>query len=435
MRFGVASVVAVAAFVFAGLGLAAASFTDAAGDNNEAPDVVSVTVSQSAEGVVNVAVAVDNFESLPANSWINLWFDLDSDPSTGDEGDEALVRYSSDGVLEYFLWNGAQLVAQPVTGMTAAYTAGVLSLATPVAALDNASSFGILAVASRGQVSAGAEFIASDYAPDQGRSAYVGPAAMDFPDPGADHDGAPDVTSIRVTDAKNGWISFAISTPNYARLPVDALIQLVIDRDSRANTGEDGADLIITTVGGEYLLERWNQASKRWFEDAAPTRVRVRNSGSVVTIDVHQSELENTPRFGFAVVAADINTQAETLLGVDFAPDDSPFYRYKLANKPALLLTKTRLFGTPARPRAGKPFSVNLAVRRSDTSKGITSGTVGCRVLAAGKKVPAKSSVSDGAGHCRVVVPTSAAGTVLRGTITVRTGGKSVSEDFAYVIR
>src|SRR3990172_1965357 len=151
MRLGVASVVAVAAFVFAGLGLAAASFTDAAGDNNEAPDVVSVTVSQSAEGVVNVAVAVDNFESLPANSWINLWFDLDSDPSTGDEGDEALVRYSSDGVLEYFLWNGAQLVAQPVTGMTAAYTAGVLSLATPVAALDNASSFGILAVASRGQ--------------------------------------------------------------------------------------------------------------------------------------------------------------------------------------------------------------------------------------------------------------------------------------------
>jgi hypothetical protein len=435
MRVGVASVVAAAAIVFVGLGLAASSFSDPAGDSNEAPDVVSVSVSESAEGLVNVAVAVDNFESLPENSWINLWFDLDSNPSTGDEGDEALVRFSSDGSLEYFLWNGAQLVPRPMTGMTASYTAGVLSFATPIAALDDTSSFGILAVASRGQSFAGTEFIASDYAPDSGRSAFAGPAKADFPDPGHDHDGAPDLTSIRVTDAKNGWISFSLSTPNYETLPGDAVVALLIDRDNRANTGEDGAEVSITSVGGEYLLERWNQSSKRWQDDTAPTRVRVRNSGNVVVIDVHQSELENTPRFGFAVVSADVNPEVEAVLGIDVAPDNAAFYRYRLANKPALVLTKTRLYSTPAQPRAGKPFSVNLAVKRSDTGKGITSAAVVCQARAEGKKVPAKGSVSGGAGHCRMVVPSTAAGSVLRGTITVRTGGTSASQAFSWVVR
>ncbi len=33
-----------------------------------------------------------NYQTLPVNSWVNLWFDLDSDPSTGDDGDEGLVR-------------------------------------------------------------------------------------------------------------------------------------------------------------------------------------------------------------------------------------------------------------------------------------------------------------------------------------------------------
>ena len=104
-------------------------------------------------------------------------------------------------------------------------------------------------------------------------------------------------------------------------------------------------------------------------------------------------------------------------------------------NKPALKLTATRLSGTPTRPRAGKPFAVNLAVTRSDTKRPISSGTVGRRVLADGQRVAAEGSVTDGAGHCSFRVPSTAAGKVLRGTITVRTGGKSVAAGFSYVVR
>lgn len=431
-----ASIAAIALFVASGVGLAASSYSDPAGDGNEAPDIVSVKVSQSGEATFNVAVSVDNFDALPENSWINLWFDLDSDQTTGAQGDEALVRYWADGQLEFFLWNGAALQAQPLTGLTASYADGTLSLTTPASVLDNPPSFGILAVASRGQDLGGDDdLVASDYAPDRGRSSFVGSEEKVFPDPLHDHDAAPDLTSIQVTDAKNGWITFSISTPNYAQLPPEAVLAVVIDRDDRPSTGDDGVELSLTTGGGEFALERWDANGRRWLPDEPPTRVRVRNSGNVVTIDIHRSELENTPRFGFGIVSADVNVQAESVLGIDLAPDRGPLYRYRLANKPALLLTATRISGTPSRPRAGKPFTVNLSVRRSDTGRAITSGTVTCRVLVAGKRVSAKGTVSGGAGHCRVLVPEGAHGSALRGTITVRAGGKSVAESFAFVVQ
>jgi hypothetical protein len=209
---------------------------------------------------------------------------------------------------------------------------------------------------------------------------------------------------------------------------------LDIDRDNRAISGDGGAEVSIASVGGEMLLERWDPIAKRWLEDVRPTRVRSQNTGNVVTIDVHRSELDDTPRFGFSVTSADVNVAADAVLAVDFAPDDTPYWRYTLANKPALRLVPARLVGTPARPRAGKPFQVSLGVTRTDTSLGITSGTVTCKVLLNGKKLRAKGSVKAGAGRCAMAVPASAKSKRLRGSITVRAGGKSVSASFAYVV-
>ncbi len=434
-RYGVVSVAAAVLLAAAGVGLAASSFSDPADDANEAPDIIDVKVSQSTDGNVNVAVAVENFEVLPTNSWINLWFDLDSNATTGDDGDEALVRYSSDGKLEFFLWNGTVLATQPVTAMTASYADGVLSFSAPSSVISSPPSFGLLAVASRGQDLGDGELIASDFAPDRGRSPWLGPAEADFPDPDHDHDAAPDITSVNVSDAKNGWVTFSISTANYTQLPAEALMVLLIDEDNRPSTGEEGLELALTIADGEYEFERWDPVAKRWRADRAPTRVRIRNSGNVLAVEMHTSELENSSVFAFGVLAADVNVQAEAVLGLDLAPDGGRFYRYRLANKPALVLTATSVTGTPARPRAGKPFTVNLGVRRSDTQRPISSGTVACRALVSGKPVPARGTVSGGAAHCRMLVPAGSAGRALRGTITVRAGGKAVAEPFSFVVR
>jgi len=434
-RWAVGLALAVAALAFAGLAVAASSYSDAQGDNNEAPDLRTVTLAEAPDGTVSIAVAVGNFQTLPENSWINLWFDLDSNASTGDEGDETLIRFLSDGTLEFYRWNGSDLVAQPTTGMSASFSAGALTVMAPKAAFDDATAFGVLAVAARSQELGDSEFIAADYAPDTGRSAYSGPAEAAFTDAAGDHDGAPDIASVRASDARDGWISIAVTTPNYAELPDDTALLISIDRDNHPSTGDSGAEVLLTASGGQVSLQRWDSKTKSWVDDAAPTRARVRNSGNVFTVEVHESELDNTPRFGFAVVSLDLNLDAEVVRGVDFAPDDGLFYQYTLANKPALLLTATKLFATPSRPTAGRHFTVNLGVRRSDTSKGITSGTVDCKVLVKNRRVPAKGSVAGGGAHCALVVPPRTSHALLRGTITAHSGGKSVSQHFTYVIR
>ncbi len=435
VRWCVGVALASAALAFAGLAFASSSYPDAAGDNNEAPDLRTVTLAEAPDGTVSVAVGVGNYESLPADSWINVWFDLDSDQSTGYDGDEALVQYLSTGVLAFYRWNGTGLTKEPTTGITGSFASGVLTLTVPKEAVGGLTAFGVLAIAARSQAIGDIKFIASDAAPDSGRSAYVGPTQMAFVDLTDDHDSAPDITTVQVSDAKSGWIRIAVTTPNYAQLPPNAVLLLSIDRDNHVSTGDSGTELQITALNGEMLLERWDPSSEDWIDDKAPTRARVLNSGNVVTFEIHESELENTPSFGFAIVALDVDTRSETVRAVDVVPDSKRYYKYRLANKPALLLTATNLFGTPSRPSSGKRFTVNLGVRRSDTSRGIRSGAVVCNVVVAKRQVPARGGVAGGNAHCTFVVPSGTNGATLRGTITVRTDGTSVSQRFAYVVR
>jgi hypothetical protein len=430
VRKALAGALALGVLVWAAVAWGAATFTDAAGDDNAAPDVTSVSVSEAADGMLTVSLTAPNYQTLPGNSWFNLWFDLDSNQQTGDVGDEALVRYLADGSIEFFLWNGSELVGRPVAGMTGRFEAGVLTFTAPESLFGGLSAFGILAVGARGQTLGDSEFVASDYAPDRGRSAFVGPVLTSFPDPSADQDAAPDITSVRVTDAKDGWISFAISTPNYATLPPESVLLVAIDRDNQASTGDNGADALITTVAGEIRLERWDRQEEEWIADLLPTRARIRNSGNVVTVDIHRSELENTSRFGFAVTAADVNVVADSVVGIDFAPDNGSFWRYTLTNKAAVRLLAARAVGAPKAPRAGKPFTITLPVRRSDTNRGITRGTVTCNVTTDGARVRATGRVGGGSARCSLVVPKGAS--VIRGSMTVVSGGAAVSSRFSF---
>ena len=70
-----------------------------------------------------------------------------------------------------------------------------------------------------------------------------------------------------MTDAKDGWISFAVSTPNYATVPPESVLLVAIDRDNRATTGDGGADALITAVAGEISLERWDRQAEEWIAD------------------------------------------------------------------------------------------------------------------------------------------------------------------------
>ncbi len=130
-----------------------------------------------------------------------------------------------------------------------------------------------------------------------------------------------------------------------------------------------------------------------------------------------------------------MNTAIQGVVALDVAPDDFSYWSYELVNKAALRLVARTVTSTPRSPRAGRPFTVSLGVTRSDTGRPLTSGTVTCRVLVAGKRVAARGSVARGAGRCSLALASDAGGKALRGTITVRSGGARVARDFAYVVR
>ena len=239
---------------FVGGALSARSYSDNLDDANSAPDITSVTLVEPHAGTLQIAVTVANFQALPANSWINLWFDLDLNQETGNGGDEALVRYLANDSVALYIWNGEGLVQRATAAIDASFSAGTLTLSVPRGVLGAESTFGVLAVSGRGQQDGGFELIASDSAPDSDHSAYVGPTAASSLDPANDHDAAPDVAAIRITDAKDGWVSFAISTPNLTTLASDSLVVLAIDSDHRRGTGESGVDVRVAAVGRELEL-------------------------------------------------------------------------------------------------------------------------------------------------------------------------------------
>jgi hypothetical protein len=244
----------------------------------------------------------------------------------------------------------------------------------------------------------------------------------------------PDIASIRVSDAKNGWVSFPITTPNSTTLPGESIVSVSIDADNRRSTGDSGAEVRITSLGGEFQLERWVPANEELGARRCTHPLRIHNAGGVVALDVHRSELGGGNRLGFTVVTADLNTSADAVVGIDVVPDEAPFFTYAFTNKAALTLEATRV-------HVACPASCGKAVRSESRrptlrhGKRITSGTVACRVLVNEKTVPAKGSVAGGSGRCAFVVPASAEGKIVRGSIIVRASGKSVAADFAYLVR
>ena len=416
----------------AGVAVGARGYADPAGDANGAPDITALEMSETAAGSLSIRVGIGNFATLPTDSWVNVWFDTDSNQQTGDAGDEALIRHSADGSNELFTWDGARLVEQSASAVTAAFDAGSLRLTVSRTAISAPGAFGVLAVSSRGQEGTDNAVIASDFAPDRGRTAFSA-APVAVTDPAGDQDGAPDITNVRVSDLKSGWVTFAISTPNYAALPAEAVLALVLDVDDNTLTGQAGAEVLVAVGAGEVSLERWDSRSG-WVPDGLPTRARVRQGQGQVLVDVHADELDNTRRLGFALIGLDVNAFDEQVQGIDLAPDDGGYWRYALTNKVAVKLTFTKIVTKPARPRAGRSFTVGFAATRSDTGRAVASGTVGCRVIAKEKRIPARGRIAGGAGLCTFVVPRAARGSVVRGTVTVRSGGASLARDFAFVI-
>lgn len=91
---------------------------------------------------------------------------------------------------------------------------------------------------------------------------------------------------------------------------------------------------------------------------------------------------------------------------------------------------------SPARPRAGRLFSVQMRLIRTDTGQLVRSGRVSCRATINRRAIRlASRGFRRGWARCAWRLPRSARGKTLRGSIRVRTLGVAVTRTFARRVR
>lgn len=116
------------------------TFTDPAEDSDDAPDVTTVTVSDTAAGVVEFRIGLGPPGAVPSGTTVTLALDTDGDPSTGaasDFGVEYLVELTggSPATLTLTQWKDGEFAEVPRQSTTASLAGGVLTFTMRVSEL------------------------------------------------------------------------------------------------------------------------------------------------------------------------------------------------------------------------------------------------------------------------------------------------------------
>jgi hypothetical protein len=290
--------------------------------------------------------------------------------------------------------------------------------------------------------------IAAFALPTLASGALSAPAAnsVTFQDSTGETPGAPDITTITVSNDDTGLITFRINVPSRPTLDQDMLFEIWVDSDSNAATGDPelaGVDYVMQLVRGEINLYKWDGSdfTRRFGDPSAVTLSQSYQAG--LTVRISASELGNTKAFRFFVIAISglvVDPVTGEIDGTSAVGDAAPGggaglypYEVKIA-KPTLVAKK--LTASPAKPKAGKPFTLRLVAARSDTGATIQNGRVTCVAKAGNVRLkPQVARVVGGAATCTWNIPASASGKTFRGTVTISFEGLKTSQSYASKIR
>jgi hypothetical protein len=277
-------------------------------------------------------------------------------------------------------------------------------------------------------------------------SAAAAPTAntKTFQDSTGERAGAPDITTVVVSNNDAGVITFKINVPGRGALTEDMYVALTVDADNNPATGDPGP----VSPGGEYAIELFqgNATLFRWDGTNYSRRANDPPQSSLIfsglSIRINASDLGNTKRFNFNTVVAtgvivDPNTGDTDFSKAldDFAPDlGHGLWNYTVRVGQLRLGVKSFSL-SPRKPQAGRTFTANMVATRSDTGATLAGGQVSCTATAGGKRLAARVHAFSGSrARCAWQVPASARGQKLRGTITVVFEGRRVSRSFSATV-
>ena len=159
------------------------------------------------------------------------------------------------------------------------------------------------------------------------------------------------------------------------------------------------------------------------------------------TVRINASDLNNTRKLLFDItvvsgIVFDPTTGAIDCTNCkrDFAPTFG-FYQYDVKTTAPTLAVKS-FRPTPARPAAGKPFTLRLVAARSDTGAVVQNGRVTCVGRLGSARLKAQvQRVQGGAATCTWNVPAKARGKVFRGSVTVSFEGLKAAQSYTGKVR
>jgi hypothetical protein len=127
-----------------------------------------------------------------------------------------------------------------------------------------------------------------------------------------------------------------------------------------------------------------------------------------------------------------VSTSASAELG----PFSADWVNAEVPTTPSFELGVVRMSVVPARPRAGRPFEVRVALATTDLAALRKSGRVTCRAVAGARRLALvrRGISASGQARCGWTLPRSAAGRRVRGTIAVQRGRVDVRRSFAIAI-
>jgi hypothetical protein len=252
--------------------------------------------------------------------------------------------------------------------------------------------------------------------------------------------GAPDITTLTVSNSDAGLLTFRVNVPNRPALDQGTIFEIWVDSDNNASTGSadtGGADYVMQLVRGEISLFRWDGTdySRRAGDPSAVTLNFAYQGG--VTVRISAAELGNTKVFKFFVFVATGCTVDPTNQDLDCAnalADGAPgggsgLYQYEVKITPPTLLVKRVNAG---RPTAGKPFTLRMMTARSDTGATVQNGRVTCigRVGNARLRATVQRVIGPWA-TCTWKLPPNSKGKRFRGSVGLVFEGLRASESFA----
>lgn len=264
----------------------------------------------------------------------------------------------------------------------------------------------------------------------------------------------PDITTVRVSNDDAGTITIRVDVPTHPSLTEDMRLRVWFsDADPATGLSDGGADAFILVDA--YLLGlgraapyicRGSVCSPNWPDRPDFTSLRFSYaSGARFTLAAAdlgiETTLGNSTRLDFSVaVYSDVAYDPATGFDLshahfEFAPAQGELWTHFVRIGPSRLVVK-RFAARPSPARAGRPFVATLRATRDDTGAAVTTGEVGCTATVAGRALrPQFRGFAARTAVCRYMLPSTARGGTIRGSIALTFAGKTVKRTFVRPIR